>query len=585
MNSFLRRHLSAWFTSAFSLIVAGCAAPTSHQASAPVSPVKAHANAAQSDDGTQAAALDNSDAATLVYDDGFNFSTANADIWQRIRSGFLMDDLNNDIAQDRTQWYAARPDYLLRMTERSRRYLYYIVDEINRRQMPTELALLPFVESAFDPQAVSSAKAAGMWQFIPSTGRDYSLQQNMFRDERRDIIASTNAALDYLQRLHDMFGDWQLALAAYNWGEGNVQRAIARNEAAGLPTNYASLSMPLETRYYVPKLQAIKNIVRDPLRYQAELPLIPNHPFFQAVAIEKDIDVAKAAQLAEVPLSEFKALNPAANKPVILAEGAARILLPWDNAATFIRNLRSYTGQLASWTAWTAPKTMSISAVAAETGMSETELRTINRVPPHMLVKAGSTLLVTRAAHITSNVAGDIADHATIAFAPAVPPVKRVLVAVKRRDTIATIARRYSVAAASVAQWNKLSARSSLKSGVKLVVYLPEQKADAIVAAAESAAAEPASPAKARVATASRAKADGPERGSKSLRATTTKLAATKASSKTRTAVASVAKPAAAAKTRVASSGKTSVKPATRVASKVAVGGNSRSHVRVASNP
>ncbi len=572
MKTFLRRHLGAWFTSAFSLLVAGCAAPTAHQAATTVpQPDKTHQAAAA----TPATAWDNSDAATLVYDDGFNFSTANADIWQRIRSGFAMDDLDNDIVLDRTQWYAARPDYLLRMTERSRRYLYYIVDEIQRRQMPTELALLPFVESAFNPQAVSSAKAAGMWQFIPSTGRDYALQQNLFRDERRDIIASTNAALDYLQRLHDMFGDWQLALAAYNWGEGNVQRAIARNEVAGLPTNYASLSMPLETRYYVPKLQAIKNIVRDPLRYQAELPLIPNHPFFQVVAIEKDIDVATAAKLADVPLSEFKALNPSANKPVVLAEGTPRILLPWDNAETFIRNLRSYTGQLASWTAWTAPKTMSVAAVAAETGMSEADLRSINHIPPRMLVKSGSTLLVARAAHMTENVASTVVDHATVAFAPDVPPVKRVTVAVQKRDTLASIARRYRVSTASVAQWNKLSTASRLKAGAQLVVYLPGQKADAIVAAADTS--ESTAPKRQVATTTAGSKAATRTASAKKAAPAETRVA--KEGSRTRQVASAPAKAKAASASKPAAS-KVAVSKTT---SKVAAG-SSKTHVRVASN-
>ena len=162
--------------------------------------------------------------------------------------------------------------------------------------MPTELALLPFIESAYNPQALSVAKAAGMWQFVPGTGRDYNLKQNMWQDERRDVLASTSAALDYLSRLHDMFGDWHLALAAYNWGEGNVQRAIARNEAAGLPTDYESLRMPSETRNYVPKLQAVKNIVTNPQMYGLSLPDIPNHPYFVTVTTSRDIDVTMAAE-------------------------------------------------------------------------------------------------------------------------------------------------------------------------------------------------------------------------------------------------------------------------------------------------
>ncbi len=186
------------------------------------------------------------------------------DLWERIRLGFKMPNLETKLADDRTRWYASQPDYFARMTQRSSRYLFHIVEEIERRGMPTELALLPFVESAFVPEAFSTAKAAGLWQFIPSTGRNYDLEQNMWKDERRDVVESTRAALDYLEKLHEMFGDWHLALASYNWGEGAVSRAIAKNRRAGKPTRYTDLKMPKETQYYVPKLQAVKNIVAEP---------------------------------------------------------------------------------------------------------------------------------------------------------------------------------------------------------------------------------------------------------------------------------------------------------------------------------
>ena len=208
------------------------------------------------------------------------------ELWDRIRRGFAMPNLQDPLVTDREQWYSSRPDYIQRMTERSSKYLFHIVEELERRQMPTELALLPFIESAFNPQAVSSAKAAGMWQFMPATGKYFDLKQNAFRDDRRDVLASTRAALDYLQKLHGMFGDWHLALAAYNWGEGSVGRAIARNQKQGLGTGYLDLNMPAETRLYVPKLQAVKNIVADPQAFRTELPLIENHPYFQAVDIE-----------------------------------------------------------------------------------------------------------------------------------------------------------------------------------------------------------------------------------------------------------------------------------------------------------
>src|ERR1700731_763473 len=225
------------------------------------------------------------------------------------------------------------------MTERSQKYLYYIVEELESRHMPTELALLPFIESAYNPQALSVAKAAGMWQFVPGTGRTYNLKQNMWQDERRDVLASTGAALDYLSRLHDMFGDWYLALAAYNWGEGNVQRAIARNQAAGLPTDYLSLKLPVETRNYVPKLQAVKNIIANPQLYGLTLPAGPNRPYFVSVKTSHDIDVDVAARLAGMPLDEFKALNPSFKKPLIVGSIESPNLLPFDNAQNLERNL------------------------------------------------------------------------------------------------------------------------------------------------------------------------------------------------------------------------------------------------------
>ena len=267
--------------------------------------------------------------------------SARIDLWVRVRRGFAIPDLETELVRDREQWYATRPDYVQRMTERGTRYLYHIVEEVERRGLPTELALLPFIESAFNPQALSSANASGMWQFIPSTGKYYELTQNIFRDDRRDVLASTRAALDYLQRLHNMFGDWRLALAAYNWGEGSVQRAIARNEREGLPTDYLSLRMPLETQHYVPKLQAVKNIIARPQQFGLALPPLENHPYFLAIPVERDIDVDLAARLAGMSLQDFKNLNPQMNKPVILAAGTPQILLPYDNANEFVRRIGS----------------------------------------------------------------------------------------------------------------------------------------------------------------------------------------------------------------------------------------------------
>jgi membrane-bound lytic murein transglycosylase D len=398
--------------------------------------------------------------------------TNDSDLWARIRRGFTMNSLQSDLVTSQEQWYATRPSYITRMTERSSKYLYHVVEELERRNMPTELALLPFIESAFNPQAVSSAKAAGMWQFMPATGKHFALKQSVFRDDRRDVLASTRAALDYLQKLHGMFGDWHLALAAYNWGEGSVGRAIAKNQREGLATDYASLSMPNETRNYVPKLLAVKNIVASPDVFNAALPDIPNHPYFQSVAISRDLDVALAAKLAEIKLEDFKSLNPSANKPVIFKAGTPRILLPWDNAGIFERNLAIHNGQTAGWTVWTAPSTFKVADAARRVGMDEAKFREINRIPPRMLIKAGSTLLVPRSAKQQNDVSEHVADNGQVSFSPEIV-LRKQTVKLRKAETVASIAKRYNVTASSVSGWNKISPTGSFKAKQAVVLYLP----------------------------------------------------------------------------------------------------------------
>ncbi len=395
-----------------------------------------------------------------------------ADLWTRIRRGFAMPDLQVDLVQEREQWYANRPDYIERMTARSSKYLYHIVEELERRGMPTELALLPFIESAFNPQAVSSARASGMWQFMPRTGKDFDLKQNAFRDDRRDVLASTRAALDYLQRLYGMFGDWHLALAAYNWGEGNVGKAVNRNQKAGQAVAYTDLRMPAETRLYVPKLQAMKNLIANPQDKGIQLPTIPNHPYFQSVPLPRDMDVALVARLAEVPLEDFKALNPSAHRPVLLAGGTPQILLPWDNADIFERNKAAYGGRLASWTVWVAPKNMKVLEAAKKVGMSEEDMRNVNKIPPRMLIKAGSALLVPRTGKQDNDVATKVADNGQLNLAPEMV-LRKQTVKARKKDTVTSLAQRYKVAAADVAKWNNVSTDAVLKPGQKIMLMLP----------------------------------------------------------------------------------------------------------------
>lgn len=399
-----------------------------------------------------------------------------ADLWQRVRDGYAMSDVDNDLVRKWERFYAERPDYMRRMTERSGRYLFHIVEEVERRGLPTELALLPFIESAFNPQALSRARASGMWQFMPRTGEDFDLRQNLFRDDRRDVLASTRAALDYLQRLHTLFGDWHLALAAYNWGQGNVQRALRVNQRGKRPLTYASLRMPDETRNYVPKLQAMKNLVARPLAFGLTLPPLHNHPYFLSVPIERDIDLTVAAELAGLPLDEFQLLNPQHNKPVILAAGTPQVLLPYDNANRFTRAIAEVAAStaLTSWTAWVAPRTLKPSEVALTVGMTEAELREVNRIPARMLVQAGSTLLVPRAQGRLEDVSSHIAEHAMIRLTPEARPLRRVLVkASKQGETVAALAKRHRLGPAQVAKWNGLGVQSRLKPGQNVVLMLP----------------------------------------------------------------------------------------------------------------
>lgn len=322
------------------------------------------------------------------------------DLWQRIRRGYGMPDLHDPLVAEHQSWYLNRPEMLRRIFERGRRYLYHIVEELEKRGMPSELALLPMVESAFNPRAVSSARAMGLWQFIPSTGKTYNLDQDWWADERRDIIASTDAALTYLQKIYDMHGDWHLALASYNWGEGAVGRAIAKNAAKGLPTDYASLKMPAETRNYVPKLQALKNIIAQPELFGIYLPPIPNRPYFESVPKPARIDVALAAQLAGISVEEFVALNPAYHRPVIDGNHAGEeLLLPVEKIGTFVTNLERYEAEdkpLSNWTTYALKRGDTLARVAARFKLSEARLRQINGITPRIKLKPGFTLLVPR---------------------------------------------------------------------------------------------------------------------------------------------------------------------------------------------
>lgn len=399
-----------------------------------------------------------------------------ADIWIRIRKGFGMPNLDNPLVVNQLNWYSTRPDYIQRTTTRASLYLYHVVEELEKRNMPTELALLPFIESAFNPQAYSSAKAAGMWQFIPSTGRDFNLKQNTFKDERRDVIASTDAALNYLQKLYGMFGDWQLVLAAYNWGEGSVQRAINRNRATGKPIDFNTLSlqMPLETRNYVPKLQAVKDIITAPELYSITLPKVDNAPYFVTVGKTRDIDIKVAAQLAEISIDEFKALNPQFNRPVITGGANTQILLPQSNAAKFKRNLANWGHALSSWTIHKVTSAREkIEAIAQKFGTTPAVIREVNNIPPKTHLMAGSTILVPKSASqpTEKDIAPELADNAKISVELDIP-TRNIYIKVGKRDNLASIAKRNRVTVDQIKGWNNLKA-DRVAVGQRLQLRVP----------------------------------------------------------------------------------------------------------------
>lgn len=317
------------------------------------------------------------------------------DLWQRIKNGYAIPDSTSDLVTRHEEWYSSRPDYIKRMVERSQRYLFHIVEEVEKRGMPTEIALLPMIESAYNPQANSTSNASGIWQFIPSTGKHFGLKQNWWVDNRRNVTFATDAALSYLQKLYGMFGAWDLALAAYNAGEGTVGRAIERNRKLGLPTDYENLELPAETRNYVPKLQAIKNLMTNPEHYGLQIQTIANTPYFAKVTAPAQIDAHLAARLAEISDDEFLALNPGNKRPVIATNGEKHeLLLPILSAQTFRNNLAVYDKPLVSWRTYFAKRGERLENIASKFGIQVAKLRNANNLPSESKIKNSATILV-----------------------------------------------------------------------------------------------------------------------------------------------------------------------------------------------
>ena len=404
------------------------------------------------------------------------------DLFLRMRNGFSMPDISNDLVLYHQQWYINRPDYLRRMVERSSLYMHHIVEELDKRGMPMELALLPMVESAYNPIAYSRAKASGLWQFIPSTGKRYNLEQNWWKDERRDIVASTTAALDYLQTIYEMHGDWHLALASYNWGEGAVGRAINKNRALGLSGDYLSLTMPGETKNYVPKLQALKNIFSDPaLIAQLNLLTIPNRPYFSTVTKTANIDVNVAAKLAEMPVKEFVALNPAHNRPVIQSE--TPMIIPADKLDTFMNNLEAHESSnkpLSSWQSYTMRPGDKLEKIAPRFGMTVANLKATNGIQGKIKVSPGTTLLVAGQEGGDSPDAANPPEPPRLPAADPEPATKSKSTeshTVRKGETLPSIAKQHGMSVAELKRVNKLRS-DKVASGTRLTVNAESKAAE-----------------------------------------------------------------------------------------------------------
>jgi len=404
------------------------------------------------------------------------------DIWTRIRHGFEIPEIESEYTSKHEQWYASRPDYVKRMTERSQKYLFHIVEEVEKRGMPTEIALLPMIESAYNPRAYSQSHASGIWQFVPTTGKYFGLKQNWWADNRRDVLAATKAALTYLQKLHGMFGSWDLALAAYNAGEGTLQRAIERNRKLGLPTSYQHLSLSDETKNYVPKLQAIKNIVFDPERFGLTLTDIPNQPYFTHVLAPKQIDAKLAAQLAEVSDEEFSALNPSYNRPVIVSNNEVhQLLIPVWSAERFRINLANYDRPLSRWTTYRAKRGERIDYIAKKFDMDVNQLRRVNNLSTNAKIAASRPLLVASMDDDSAPLNTQDLEYQDLqqdSVASNEPKSRKtVTYRVKKGDTLSLLAKRFGTNKQALIITNGLKSLH-LKAGQTLLVNLHKVKAN-----------------------------------------------------------------------------------------------------------
>ena len=393
------------------------------------------------------------------------------DLWTRLREGFGLPHQTNDRIAPYLAWYRKHPAYLDRVFERADPFLYHILEQLEARGMPTEIALLPVVESAFDPFAYSHGRAAGLWQFIPATGQRFGLEQDWWYDGRRDVIASTAAALDYLQYLHRFFdGDWMLALAAYNAGEGTVRNAVRRNRAAGKPTDFWHLALPRETRAYVPKLLALSLVVEDPARHGLELRAIANEPRIALVETHGQLDLAVAAELAALPLDDLYRLNPGFNQWATRPQGPHRLVLPLELAGDFAIALAELPPERRlQWQRHEILPGETLGHIASQYRTTVAVLRETNQIKGST-IRAGRHLLVP----VAATEAGDYRLSAGQRLARTQNRDRggaRINHVVQRGDTFWDLSRRYDVPVRSLAQWNQMAPGDTLRPGQTLVIW------------------------------------------------------------------------------------------------------------------
>ena len=398
------------------------------------------------------------------------------DLWHEVRTGFQFDlDTTNPRVTSQYNWYSKHQTYMNRVTDRANRYMFFVVEEIKKRNMPMEMALLPIVESAYDPFAYSHGRASGMWQFIPSTGKMFGLKQNWWYDGRRDVVESTRAALDFLIDERKRFnGDWLLALAAYNSGPGTVMRAIRKNRKAGKPVDYWSLDLPKETRHYVPKLIALAKIIHDPEGSGIALKTVPNRPYFAAVDVGSQIDLAQAARMADMELSELYLLNPGFNQWATSPDGPHRLLVPVGKAEGFEEALTQVPAdQRITWKRYEIRSGDTIGTIAQRFNTTVSVLKDVNSIRGNTIV-AGKTLLIPVASqHVNSySLSADQRLANKQSRNPNKSKYEKVIYQVKPGDSFWEIARRYGVGVRSLAKWNGMAPTDLLRNGQELVIWV-----------------------------------------------------------------------------------------------------------------